>query len=277
MTFIVRVMERADLNTAVAWAEAEGWNPGKHDADAFFAADPKGYFIGEREGRPISCISAVAYGSDFGFIGFYIVHPDYRGQGYGLQTWNRAMNYLAGRNVGLDGVTAQQENYAKSGFRLAYRNMRFQGQGGGEIPQGLTELSCLPFAQIRDYDRRFFPSEREAFLQRWLALPESVGLGVVESGALKGYGIVRACPTGYKIGPLFADTEEIAERIFQGLSGSIPESPLFLDIPEPNSAASALVERHAMTFVFETARMYTGAPPSLPLAQLFGVTTFELG
>jgi len=32
-----------------------------------------------------------------------------------------------------------------------------------------------------------------------------------------------------------------------------------------------------MVVVFETARMYTGAAPQLPLRRLFGVTTFELG
>ncbi len=145
------------------------------------------------------------------------------------------------------------------------------------MPQGLILLTALPFAQVRDYDRRFFPSEREAFLQKWLSLPESVGLGVVEEGNLRGYGVVRACAMGYKIGPLFADTEEIAERIFQGLASSIPAVPFFLDIPEPNRAASALVARHDMKFVFETARMYTGIFPTLPLEQLLGVTTFELG
>jgi hypothetical protein len=32
-----------------------------------------------------------------------------------------------------------------------------------------------------------------------------------------------------------------------------------------------------MTVVFETARMYTGEAPRLPLDGIFGVTTFELG
>ena len=79
-------------------------------------------------------ISAVRYGSGFGFIGFYIVRPNFRGQGYGLQIWNAAMARLAGRTIGLDGVVAQQDNYRKSGFVLAWNNARFEGLGGGPRP-----------------------------------------------------------------------------------------------------------------------------------------------
>ncbi len=52
---------------------------------------------------------------------------------------------------------------------------------------------------------------------------------------------------------------------------------IYLDVPAPNAAAIRLAERHGMKPVFETARMYTGAAPDLPLARLFGVTSFELG
>jgi len=52
---------------------------------------------------------------------------------------------------------------------------------------------------------------------------------------------------------------------------------IYLDVPAPNAAAIRLAERHGMKPVFETARMYTGAAPDLPLSRLFGVTSFELG
>ena len=38
-----------------------------------------------------------------------------------------------------------------------------------------------------------------------------------------------------------------------------------------------LVDRLDMNLVFETARMYLGPKPALPLDRLYGVTSFELG
>ena len=111
--FIVRTMSADDVALAVEWAAAEGWNPGLHDAECFRAGDPDGFFIGEWRGEPVACISAIAYGEHFGFIGLYIVKPAFRGKGFGMRVWQHGMDYLGKRNVGLDGVVAQQANLQK--------------------------------------------------------------------------------------------------------------------------------------------------------------------
>ncbi len=124
---IVRTMSRSELDLAADWAAAEGWNPGLHDTTAFHAADPEGFLIALDGETPVACISVARYGKDFGFLGFYIAHPSARGRGYGMEIWRAGMARLAGRNIGLDGVLAQQANYIKSGFTLAWRNIRFEG------------------------------------------------------------------------------------------------------------------------------------------------------
>src|SRR5690606_16283758 len=124
--YSIRCMTRPEVDLCVEWAAAEGWNPGLHDAAPFHAADSEGFLVGMLDGEPIGSISAVRYGGHFGFIGFYIVAPAWRQQGYGLQLWHAAMQHLQGRLIGLDGVVAQQDNYRKSGFALAYNNIRFQ-------------------------------------------------------------------------------------------------------------------------------------------------------
>jgi GNAT superfamily N-acetyltransferase len=278
-----RPMRRPELDLAVDWAAAEGWNPGLRDADAFWAADPEGFLLAELGGaEPVGCVSVVRYGSDFGFLGFYIVRPEWRGRGHGLALWDAGMARLGDRCVGLDGVVAQQGKYRKSGFSLAHRNIRFGAERVAAAPApapgvAVVSAAALPFAAIAAFDATCFEAPREAFLRAWLATPGHVALAALRDGRVAGYGVVRPCRRGAKIGPLFADRAETAAGLFASLAGAAPAGPLFLDVPEPNAAAVALARDAGMAPVFETARMYTRPPPPMRTERVFGVTSFELG
>lgn len=274
-------MRREELDLALDWAAAEGWNPGLADAACFHAADPGGFLIAERAGEPLGCVSAVHHGDGFGFLGFYIVRPGFRGQGVGLALWRAAMARLAGRVVGLDGVVAQQANYRRSGFALVHRNIRF----GAEAPiapqrDGLPTVvpaSDLPFAALAACDRLVFPAAREAFLRAWLTAPGHVARAVPGPAGLRGFAVLRPCRQGAKIGPLVAEDPAAARALFAALLEAAPDGPVFLDLPEPNTDALAMAREAGMQPVFETARMYAGAAPGLPLGLIYGITSFELG
>ncbi len=279
----IRPMSRADLDRALDWAAAEGWNPGLDDGEAFFAADPQGFLMGFIGEEPVACISVVAYGDAYGFLGLYICRPEFRGQGHGRALWQAGMARLGDRTVGLDGVVAEQANYARSGFVLAHRNIRFGGTATAHEIADMRIVELVPSrptglaGSIVAYDRCLQPGPREAFLRAWLTPPGRRTIAFVEANSICGYGSVRPCRAGYKIGPLFADTPDIAERLFAALTGRLYGAPIFLDVPEPNRAAVALAERNGLAPVFETARMYRGAAPALALERTFGITTFELG
>ena len=273
-------MTQQEVATAIEWAAAEGWNPGLHDAACFYAADPNGFLVGLLEDEPVATISVVKYGASFGFLGLYIVKPAHRGQGYGLQLWNAGLAHLGQRTIGLDGVVAQQTNYRHSGFELAYRNIRYRGTGVVHVPKDLriVPLSSVPFDEVNAYDRLSFPADRSVFLKGWIRQPQSKAIGILHGGKLSGYGVIRTARIGYKIGPLFADEPDLAEALFNALAAWVPDNAaIYLDTPETNPAAVMLAERHGMTVVFETARMYAGCAPDLPMRRVFGVTTFELG
>ena len=273
-------LTRNQVDDAIEWAAAEGWNPGVNDGACFYAADAHGFLGGFLDDELVATISAVKYGASFGFIGLYIVKPSHRGHGYGRQLWNAGIAHLGGRAIGLDGVVAQQDNYRKSGFALAYRNVRYQGVAQTRRPRRreLAPLSSWSFDDLNDYDRSIFLSDRARFLSSWIAQPLSTALGFVRNGTLAGYGVIRAARSGFKIGPLFADDAECAEALLDGLVDAIPDNSIYhLDVPETNRAAVALAEQRGMTIVFETARMYTGRAPDVPIQRVFGGTTFELG
>ncbi len=275
---------RAELDLMVEWAAGEGWNPGLADAGCFHAADPGGFLVGRLDDEPVACISVVTYKPAFGFLGFYIVKPALRGQGHGLRLWQAGMARLEGRVVGLDGVLAQQENYKRSAFVLAHRNIRFGGTPGCEPPRdgrivaidaGKVDAGVVD--AILAYDRAFFPAARDTVLRCWLRPLQRKGLALIEDGTVRGYGVIRACQRGFKIGPLFADTDEGADLLFRALAAGANGAEVFLDCPEPNRPATELAARYGLSPVFETARMYRGPAPALPLRHIYGISTFELG
>lgn len=270
-------MRREELAITLDWAAAEGWNPGTHDAEAFYAADPEGFLLGETADGPVATISAVVYGGTYGFLGFYIVRPEQRGQGFGLAIWQRAMERFGEFTVGLDGVPDQQENYRKSGFRLAYRNIRLGEEAPARPAISTVPLTDVAFDTIAAYDRQTFPAPREGFLRTWLSMPESQALGLIRDGQLAGFGVIRRCREGHKIGPLLADDDAGADELFRDLTAPVAGQLVYLDVPEVNAEALALGERYGLSPVFETARMYSGSFPDIDVTKIFGITTFELG
>ena len=278
--YVVRGMARHEFDLTISWAKSEGWNPGVHDAENYYITDPQGFFVGTFEGKPVASISAVAYGDSFGFLGFYIVQPQFRGLGLGTEIWNAGMKYLEGRNIGLDGVLEQQKLYERKGFWPCYKSVRHQGVGIGleSRAEGIKYLSEVPIEDLLAYDDQFFPVPRHVFTKSWTRQPGGIAVGALDKGELMGYGVLRECSQGYKIGPLFANDEKVADALFCALCGHAPQgAPVFLDTPEPNSAALDLAKRHHMLPVFETVRMYTKEDPGLPMDRIFGVTSFELG
>lgn len=275
----IRPMRHDEIAIAVDWAAAEGWNPGIADAACFATVDPKGFLIGELEGETAATISCVNYNASFAFLGFYIVRADLRGRGFGLRIWNAAIAHAGSRVIGLDGVVAQQQNYRKSGFELAYANIRYGGTvAAPEAPRaGVVALGEIPLADVEAYDATVFPARRPAFLRAWIGAPGHVGRAVVRDGRLAGWGVIRPCLRGRKIGPLVADDRATAEIVLSALLSGVGGGQIFLDVPGINRDAVALAQDIGLAPVFETARMYTGAIPQLRLERIFGVTSFELG
>ncbi len=138
--------------------------------------------------------------------------------------------------------------------------------------------SDLPFGELDAFDRTFFPAPRSGFLKNWISQEGSYACAAVNNSNITGYGVIRACRKGYKIGPLFAGTMRTAEALLSGLTTRIPEgSPFYLDIPGVNPSALKIAQKHALQPVFKTARMYNKKFPNLPLKKIFGITSFELG
>jgi len=273
----IRVSTAREVATLVDWAAGEGWNPGLHDAAAFHSADPNGFLGAFVGGEMVAGISAVAYGDSFGFIGLYICHPEFRGQGHGKAVWDAGMARLGERPTGLDGVDQQVANYARMGFSPAYRTVRHSGRlPGASVHTTIQPIGNNLVTEIEALDRRFFPAPRRSFLEHWLK-PPHVALAAMRDGSVAGYAVARQCRQGWKVGPVFAIDQADARHLLSGLAALIGDADIHLDVPEPAGDFSAFLLRAGFTRGFVTTRMYRGSVGTTKLPQAYATTTLELG
>lgn len=281
----LRAMTAVEVEQLVAWAAAEGWNPGLDDARTFWATDPDGFLAAEWQGELIGGGAIVRHHADFGFMGLFIIRPEHRGRGLGRTLWYARRDRLVSRlspggTIGLDGVEAMCGFYARGGFRPATRHVRFQLARPAPPRDDSFQpvpVHQIPRAQLAEFDVTCFPSPRDAYLREWIAQPASCSFATLEGGVLRGYAVARRCRNGWKVGPLFAENRALATQLFRRCWEAAAEGPLFLDVPEANAEGLALAREFGLESVFHCNRMYLGPPPPIRQERIFGITTLELG
>ena len=271
---MMRLALAGEIATVLDWAAAEGWNPGRDDAAAFRAADPAGFFVAERDGAPVAAISVVNHAPDMAFLGLYLCLPDWRGQGIGYALWQHALAHAGGRTVGLDGVAAQQANYAKSGFAHAGASVRYEGTLAGAHSSDVRPAAPADLPVIEALDRAANGYARPAFLAAWTTPTETRRTFLLEDGT--GFATVRACRDGVKIGPIVAPDQSAALMLARAALGALPAERAIIDLPASNRALADVLERLGFVETFATARMYRGAAPTASQS-LQAISTMELG
>lgn len=282
----IRPMTRSEFDIVISWAAAEGWNPGLPDPDVFWQTDPDGYFALEHNGEMIGSGSAVSYDGQFGFMGFFIVKPEYRGKGMGGQLWLNMRDTLRerlnpGTAIGIDGVFNMQQTYAKTGFVFSHRTLRMEGVAENNIDScdfaAIKPVADDEIEALIEADAHWFGFKRQRLLSAWLKMKDSHSLVYKDASKILGYGTIRPCQKGFKIGPLFATSADIADQLYRALTAKVSGQVVYLDVPEINKEAMALAAKHKLSECFGCARMYLGPAPALDYNQIYGSTTYELG
>lgn len=269
------------------WALREGWGAGRGDVETFYAADPEGFLIAWHGDRPVGSISAVRYDDSYSFVGYYIVDPALRGRGIGHALFDAALERVGPAASGLDGVQEQVSTYASLGYAPAHLTTRYVGSAA-ILSAALAARAMLvgyvapgDVEGIIEYDALHAPARRESFVRAWLA-PGSPRTSYVIGRGHDIHGCATVRPMiggGSRIGPLFADTEQAALGLLAACAVTAMSwgEEIAIDIPAPNTAATAIAESLGMAPRFACTRMYRGEVRPLPLEQIWGSTSFELG
>ena len=255
-----------DLKTYVVNSMAkEKWRPGLEDINSFFACDPRGLFIGELNGRPIGFLTLLKYDQSYCRFSTYIIEKDFRGKGYGMSLYKSALeSVLPSHNISAYAFDDMLQRYVeKSGFQAHWSTPRYDV----DLIAAAKSLSQLPLSDVYrvqtvdqidkqalfNYDASVFGYQRHKFLQTFLrGEGRHSRVAINEEGDIVGYTSARVAfikEEGYRLGPLYADSLEIAQVLLKALfeemleKGMSSSHSVMAEVPTgKNAEAKKLIE-----------------------------------
>ncbi|MFM7084673.1 MAG: GNAT family N-acetyltransferase [Hyphomicrobium sp.] len=275
-------MKDDEIKILEEWVVKEGWNPGLSDFAVARKSDPD-CFIALREGSTlVGGGSIMSYDGNYGFMGLFIIREDHRRKGLGKELWYWRRDHLLKRlkpnaSIGMDGVFHMVPFYERGGFKPAHRDLRFEGIASGEKFSDIIHFTVRNFDEIDKFDRVYVPAPRSSFLRDWMSQPGSYVVGARDRDRLVGYGIARPCRVGFKIGPLFAETDACAKKILLTLLDFIKGEQVQMDIPEGNTSSIRFVFELGLKETFGCMRLYYRQAPKIQLQHIYAVTSLEFG
>jgi hypothetical protein len=169
----------------------------------------------------ISCCLALKYSDKYGFLGVYWVHHKYRGKGYGLPIFERAMQILKTCEVvALDSVNEQIKNYSKWGFEVACNSTKRYQYPTEPVDKHRTTILLKNAKDIdpewlAKFDEKCFPAKRLGFLKKCMEIGRPFVSIDPKTKQIVGYAMVTTCESGLTIGPLIAISPVVAEDIIK--------------------------------------------------------------
>jgi GNAT superfamily N-acetyltransferase len=261
----IRSFEAGDFPAFLALASGEGWISDSWEFAFMLETFPAGCLALEEGGIPVAFVTAVRHGTS-GWIGNLIVARDARGRGYGTLLMGRAVDALLAAGVATVWLTASPEGrriYERMGFREMDQVARWGGCGSGKR----RDVDSMPLGRLVAMDRAGWGDDRQALLA-----------AVVTRGSLlcgaDGFLVVQRCGSGFQFGPWSCrDKEEASVLLGRALESVGGGLPVFVDVPERNMAAAALLGAAGFSIRGRTVLMYAGMEPAYDPSRIFALAS----
>ncbi|MEA2650975.1 MAG: hypothetical protein QOI85_696 [Chloroflexota bacterium] len=240
----LRRADPADLPQIVELREAVGW--GAHDWALRAVLEPpdaRCLVVVDEGDRIMGVGSGIAYGA-LGFVGNMIVDDAHRRRGIGSAILAAVTEFLAERGATRLELYATSEGrplYAAHGFAPIGPSTMIRMPRGITVPADgiqLSEGAPAALEELVAYDTPRFGGDRRSLLGPMLEDPERPLVVARRDGRIVGYGWAR--PDGERVGPLLAETPEIATAMVADAFQRLPSTEhLSLNLPPDNRGGAA--------------------------------------
>ncbi|KAF2675515.1 hypothetical protein BT63DRAFT_420713 [Microthyrium microscopicum] len=237
---IVRPASSLDEAHAIFWPliNALGWTRAPLDSNThYISTGPGGFLLVADSSKPEvaeGCIVPLVFANGTGWIGFFCLNEGIRGRGWGGKLFARALEHLSSNGAviaGLDAVSAQVGTYERRGFvekgmvrvlkRASVKDHPIDGLADLPVGSRLIDLEHVPTEVLVKSDLEHTGLERarlwtkEALWDR----DDTFGFALCDKEKgheeLDGWVVVRSCTIGFRIGPLYANSEDVARALLK--------------------------------------------------------------
>ncbi|NQZ70508.1 MAG: GNAT family N-acetyltransferase [Lentisphaeria bacterium] len=213
----LREFSTADIPLGMKLKELANWNQKEADWKMLLSASKGGNYVALHNGETCGTVTTVNYESKFSWIGMVLVDPNKRRCGIGTELLTAAIEH-AGKSgpVRLDATPMGKKLYDTLGFKDEYRLTRYQVLGLEDLPK--AELKCrkikkTDLAKIINFDKTIFGAKRKAILESLLTNASEYAFLYEEGKRIKGFCFGRHGSEFEQIGPVVAETSEIARSL----------------------------------------------------------------
>ena len=292
-----------DLKPFLDLSKQEGWRTiAKCDNELFFAADPRSFFTGYKNGEKSSFVNMVTYADgEHCIFGSFLVYPEHRQQGHGSKIWEHAWSRIPKSCLAISVTAAAhmapklQDRYGLEPVWTDYMFL-FDVQNVPslstpvETTGHIVHYSKVDFDSLVTYDTSVFGYFRKHFVSKMLSLSACEGWAAMnEDREIVGYCAVRESVVdncGWVLGPWYANNTSVAQQLLQQAADFVAAQPvqfrsaLVCVVPGVNKEAM----RVARSLTKEAAgftRMFARSKPQAVIAncenRVFGMSSACVG
>jgi len=290
----LRPMTQADIPFGLRLTSREGWNQTEADWQMLLAAGfgfLATYGATDTEATAeAGTATIVPYGTAFSWIGMVLVDPAYRGRGVGTALLQRAIaEAMPYGCVRLDATPQGEPLYTRLGFRAEYGLLRMVRQPQVPVIADASVLNipgnavcrALDSARLVEliaFDAPIFGAARGGILGALVRNAPRYAFACHQDDALRGYCLGRSGAVCEQIGPVVADSTEIARSLLCRALGACGDRPVIADAFAAKESWVAFLQSLGFAAQRPYTRMVLGrdCPTSMPERQ-YAIAGPEIG